>query len=161
MAKAPSGLTEKQEAFAVAYVTTANAAESYRQAYDVDPNARDEWIYVEAFQLLDHPKISPRIVELQEAAKRASAYTVIQAMEEYENARTLAHSEGQAGAAVSAVSAKVKLLGLEKPAQTIHKHTGQISHRHASEMTDDELAAIAAGSSAGIIEAATGEGEPD
>lgn len=113
MAVAP--LTEKQEAFALAYVETGNAAESYRRAYDVAPDARDGWVYVEAAQLLDHPKIGPRIEELQEQATRLSAYTIKQAYDEYEEARQLALSEKNPSAAVGAVAGKVKLFGLDRP----------------------------------------------
>lgn len=108
-------LTQKQETFAVVYVQTANATEAYRQAYDVAPDARDSWVYVEAAQLLDHPKIAPRIKELQEQAKKRGQFTVNKAFEELEEARALAHGEGQAGAAVSAVNSKIKLAGFEKP----------------------------------------------
>lgn len=112
-------LTEKQEAFAVTYVQTGNAAEAYRAAYDVASEARDSWIYVEACQLLEHPKVGPRIKELQARAKKAGQYTVQTAATELEQARALAHKEGQASAAVSAVLAKLKLYGMDKPAKTV------------------------------------------
>lgn len=110
-----AGLTQKQENFALFFVQTANAAEAYRRAYDVADDAKDSWIYVEAFQLLDHPKIAPRIEELKEKAKERSEFTVFKAIEELEEARTLAMGEAQASAAVSATNSKVKLLGLDKP----------------------------------------------
>lgn len=116
-------LTPKQEAFARAFFETSNAAEAYRQAYDVAENARDNWIYVEACQLLDHPKIAQRLHELREQADRHSIYTRQKAMDELEEARALAMREGQSSAAVSAVSAKVKLLGIEAPQK--HEHTGK------------------------------------
>jgi len=144
-----TALTKKQEAFARAYVLTANAAEAYRQSHDVADNARDSWLYVEAAQMLEHPKIAPRIKELQDAAKKRSEYTVLKALEELEEARAMATRESMPSAAVSAISAKVKLLGLEQPGRTVHRHTGAITHQHVSEMTDDQLAAIAAGSSTG------------
>ena len=110
-----TGLTPKQEAFAVAFVETGNAAEAYRRAYDVEASARDEWIYVEAIQIRDHPKVAPRISELQERAKAVGQYTINEAANELEEARQLALKEAQAGAAVSAVNSKVKLFGLDKP----------------------------------------------
>lgn len=118
-------LTEKQEAFAVAYVQTANAAEAYRQAYDVAENARDEWIYVEALQLLEHPKIGPRIEELHRRAKERSEFTVMKALEELEEARALAIREKQTGPAISATNSKVKLLGLEAPTKSRLEVTGK------------------------------------
>ncbi|MEL8055708.1 MAG: terminase small subunit [Pseudomonadota bacterium] len=117
MAKKREQLTPKQEAFAVFYVQLGNAAEAYRRAFEKDPDARDSWIYVEAYQLLEHPKVAPRIKQLQEAAKKAGQYTVEKAAEELEDARQLAHQEGQAGPAVSAVNAKIKLYGIDKPSR--------------------------------------------
>lgn len=108
-------ITEKQAAFARAFFETANAAEAYRRAYDVAPDAKDGWIYVEACQLLDNPKVALRLDELREEAKRLSIFTVTTAFEEYEAARILAHAEKNPSAAVSAVTGKVKLFGLDKP----------------------------------------------
>ena len=115
MAPPVNQLTAKQEAFALAYVETGNAAEAYRRAYDVAQDAKDSWIYVEASQLLDNPKVSIRVGELQEQARKLSFFTVQQAFEEYEAARLLAHSEANPSAAVSAVTGKVKLYGLDQP----------------------------------------------
>jgi len=81
----------------------------------VEPNARDGWIYTEALQLLDHPRIAPRIEELKEKAKRKSEYTVLKALEELEEARVLGTSEAQTGAVVSAINSKIKLVGLDRP----------------------------------------------
>lgn len=114
-AKPSDKLTEKQEAFSLAYMETGNAAEAYRRAYDVDPNARDSWLYVEATQLLDNPKIALRVKELQEQAARLSMYTMKSAFEEYEQARILAITKENPSAAISAVTGKVKLFGLDSP----------------------------------------------
>lgn len=108
-------LTPKQTAFAMAYFETGNAAEAYRRAYDVAENARDSWIYVEANQLLDHPKIAQRLQELEAQAAELSIYTRHKAMEELEEARTEAKTQGQPAAMVSATNAKVKLTGLDRP----------------------------------------------
>ncbi len=121
-------LTAKQEAFALAYLETGNAAEAYRRAYDVAPEAKDGWLYVEACQLLDNPKITLRLKELKEQAARLSLYTVTRAFEEYEEARALAVKEGNPSAAVSAVSGKVKLFGLEAPARSKVEVGGVLQH---------------------------------
>lgn len=109
------GLTPKQEAFSVAFFETGNAAEAYRRAYDVAPDAKDEWIYVEACQLLDHPKIALRLKELKDQAARLSIYTRQKAMDELEEARALAMSTQNPSGAVAAVKGKVSLYGLDKP----------------------------------------------
>lgn len=122
-----AGLTPKQEAFALAFFETGNAAEAYRRAYEVDPNAKDNWIYVEASQLLDHPKVALRLKSLQEQAERHSIFTRQKALDEYEEARKLAMNEAVANpsAAVSAINGKVKLFGLEAPTKAKVEHTGK------------------------------------
>lgn len=118
-------LTPKQEAFALAFLETGNAAEAYRRAYDVAPDAKDNWIYVESCQLLDNPKVALRLKELRDQAEKLSIFTLAAAMEEFEEARQAALREGQAAAAVSATTGKVKLFGLDKPARIAAEHLGK------------------------------------
>lgn len=124
-AQPDDALTEKQDAFALAYFETGNAAEAYRRAYDVSENARDGWIYVEACQLLDNPKIARRLDGLRAEAERLSIYTRQQAMDEYEAARRVAEAAVNPSAMVSAINGKVKLWGLEAPTKARVEHTGK------------------------------------
>lgn len=158
-------LTPKQEAFALAFLETSNAAEAYRRAYDVSENARDSWIYVEACQLLDNPKVAQRVKELQDQAAALSLYTAKAAFEEYESARKLAETEKNPSAAVSAINGKVKLFGLEAPIKVSQRthHSGSVETRKAEDMTDDELAQLAgfgAAGSAGTPPASKGARKP-
>jgi phage terminase small subunit len=114
---AAGSLTEKQEAFALAYIETGNAAESYRRAYDVRAATKHSSIYVNASKLLNDAKISLRIKELQAGAAELSLYSVKSAYEEYEAARELANQEANPSAAVAAVNGKVKLFGLDNHTQ--------------------------------------------
>lgn len=116
-------LTAKQEAFALAYVETGNAAEAYRRAYDVRAATQHSSIYVNASKLLDNAKVMQRVTDLQKEAAEMCLYTVKDAFTEYETARQLALQENNPSAAVSAVNGKVKLFGLEAPAKTKHDHT--------------------------------------
>lgn len=118
-------LTPKQEAFALAFFETGNAAEAYRRAYDVSENAKDGWLYVEACQLLDNPKIALMLQELREQAERHSIYTRQKAMEELEAARAEAMKLGNPSAAVSAINGKVKLYGLDAPTKIKAEVTGK------------------------------------
>ena len=140
------GLTPKQEAFALAYFETGRAAEAYRRAYDVSENARDEWLYVEASQLLDHPKIALRLEELSEQAAQLSIYTRHRAMEELEEARGVAKQNAQAAAMVGATTAKIKLLGLDKPNRLeVTNPDGSLKPAPAvilSNLSDKELAQL-------------------
>lgn len=110
-------LTPKQDAFALAFFETGNAAEAYRRAYDVAPDAKDHWLYVEASQLLDHPEVALRLKEMRRKAEQHSIYTRQKALEELEEARRSAMSLGAPAAAVSAINAKAKLSGLEPTAK--------------------------------------------
>lgn len=140
-------LTPKQEAFALAYMETGNAAEAYRRAYDVAQDARDSWLYVEACQLLDNPKVALRLKELKERAAKLALYTVSKAYEELEDARSLAMAEKNPSAAVSAITGKVKLFGIEAPSR--HEHTGKgggpIEHSHTPDEAFREFLRIMGG----------------
>lgn len=57
-------LTPKQEAFVLAYLKTGNATEAYRTAYN-PKTMSDENIWTEASKLLKHPKVAPRLAQLQ------------------------------------------------------------------------------------------------
>lgn len=131
-------ITPKQEAFALAYFETGNAAEAYRRAYDVSENTKDQWLYVEASQLLDNPKVALRLSDLQEQAEKLSMFTRIRALEEYEQARLLALSEKNASAAVGATAGKVKLFGLDAPAKVKAEHTGKDGGPIKAEVTGSE-----------------------
>lgn len=139
-------LTPKQDAFAAAFFETGNATEAYRQAYDVNENSRDSWIHVEACQLLDNPKVAQRVTELRKKAEKHAIYSRHKAMEELEEARKLALESGQSSAAVSAVSAKIKLTGLDRPLRVEHSGpNGQpIEVRDLSKLSDAALAELAA-----------------
>lgn len=109
------GLTDKQELFCQHFVRTGNAALAYRIAYEKGEEARDEWHYVSACQMLDRTKVRLRIEELQGAARKRGEYTVSKVMDELEEARVLAMAEAQPSGAVSAIKEKVKISGLDKP----------------------------------------------
>jgi phage terminase small subunit len=139
-------LTPKQEAFALAYFETRNGGEAYRRAYDVAEKTTDNWIYVEAWQLLSNPKIAQRLEQLEAEAVQLSIYTRHKAMEELEEARTAAFKLGQASAMVGATSAKIKLLGLDKPSRVeVTSPDGSMTPKSAITLTnlsDEELAQL-------------------
>lgn len=114
-------LTTKQDAFALAYVETGNAAEAYRRVYNVKAETLDSSIYTNASKLLDNAKVAQRVNELKAQAAEMCLYTVRDAFDEYEAARHLAFQVGNPSAAVSAVAGKVKLFGLDHPQEINHK----------------------------------------
>lgn len=114
-------LTPKQEKFCQVYIETGNASEAYRQAYSFE-NMKESTINREAKKILDNPKVSPRIKELQKIHQERHNVTVDSLTKEYEDARGIAKGEKQGSAMVSATTGKAKLHGLmtEK-----HQHTGE------------------------------------
>ena len=105
-------LTPKQEAFAMAYVEYGNASKAYKAAYDVNENTNNNSISVEASKLKNNPKITLRILELQELAQERHSITVDSLTDELEKARKTAQEAGQASAMVAATMGKAKLHGL-------------------------------------------------
>lgn len=159
-----TALTPKQEAFALAYVETGNAAEAYRRAYDVKAATAHSTIYVAASELLRNPKIRVRVEEIQQQAVDLAMYTIKDAFEEYEAARQLALQEANPSAAVAAVTGKVKLFGLEAPARSKAEITGKdggpIQTEDVTRDADDftrRIVRLTAGSDTG---GGTGEANP-
>lgn len=104
-------ITVKQARFAEFYVETGNASEAYRRAYNAE-NMKPQSIWTKASQVLAKGKVAVRVMELQAEARERSLVTIKSISEQYDADRDLAHSEGQAGAAVSATTAKARLHGL-------------------------------------------------
>ena len=114
-------LTQKQEAFCLAYIETGNASEAYRQAYNAE-RMKPETINKRACELMGDGYIAGRIEQLREPVRERHNITVDTLLLELEQSRQLALQEGQAAAAVSATMSKAKLLGLDKQ---ILEHTGK------------------------------------
>ena len=106
----PSPLNARQEAFA------RNIAEgrSQREAYQCAgyTPASDSVADVNASRLLRHAQVQSRVRELQAVQAQASQITAERLLAELEEARSLALSLGQAGAAVAASMGRAKLCGL-------------------------------------------------
>ena len=104
-------VTQKQEAFARAYVETGNASEAYRRAYDA-ARMKPEAIHVNASKLLADTKVALRVDALQEKHAKRHDITVDRITEMLLEDRTLARSNDQPAAAVSATMGIAKLHGL-------------------------------------------------
>ena len=105
-------LPPKHEAFAIAYAENGNASKAYKAVYNVNDNASDNSINVEASKLRNNPKVTLRILELQELVRERHSITTESLSEELEVARIIAQEAGQASAMVGATMAKAKLHGL-------------------------------------------------
>lgn len=60
-------LTDKQELFAITWVSNGNnATAAYRECYDVGKDTLDTTVWVESHKVLHNPKVAERIAELRE-----------------------------------------------------------------------------------------------
>ena len=134
-------LTIKQEKFCMVYIETGNASEAYRQAYNCE-KMKEATINRNAKMMIDDNKISTRIKELKSGHVKRHELTVDDLVAELEEARTaaLGAENPQSSAAVSATMGKAKLLGL-----VVDKT--DIKLTSAKELTNEQLAVIAAGGS--------------
>lgn len=106
-------LTPKQDAFCMAYMETGNASEAYRRAYP-NQNLSQNALGVQAFRMLENPKIVLRLDELKAVVAEKHNITIESILAELEEARQLALETGKAGPAVQASMGKAKLAGLDK-----------------------------------------------
>ena len=108
-------LTQKQEAFCIAYMETGNASEAYRRAYDAE-NSSQQVINNKASGLLARDDIRIRLEELRAPVIKKAQITVEDLIRELEEARTVAMTceTPQSSAAIAATMGKAKLLGLDK-----------------------------------------------
>ncbi|OSI16556.1 hypothetical protein BWD09_07070 [Neisseria dentiae] len=105
------GLTDNQEAFAQAFITSKNASEAYRQAYSTK-NMKPESVNRMAKKLIDNVKVLSRINKLREEHRERHNMTVDDIIRELEEARQIAKEDGKAAPMVSASMGKAKVLGL-------------------------------------------------
>ncbi|MBW9244083.1 terminase small subunit [Pseudomonas paracarnis] len=107
--------SDKMEKFCLAYVETANAAESYRIAYNTE-NMATATIGREGYNTLQKPQVQARLEELRKKVMERHEITVDTLLAELEEARQAALDADtpQTSAAVSATMGKAKLLGLDK-----------------------------------------------
>ncbi|WP_044274808.1 terminase small subunit [Pseudomonas fluorescens] len=107
--------SDKMENFCLAYMETANAAESYRRAYNAE-NMAAATIGREGYNTLQKPQVQARLEELRKKVMERHEITVDTLLAELEEARKAALDADtpQTSAAVSATMGKAKLLGLDK-----------------------------------------------
>ena len=133
-------LTPKQEAFCLAYIETGNASEAYRRAYSAGKMSENA-VHVAASRLLDNPKITLRVAELQASHQERHDVTVDSLTGELEDARDLATVNKQPAAVVSAVMGKAKLHGLIKDRV---EHSGSIDLSASPEWASVQAAIMSA-----------------
>jgi phage terminase small subunit len=104
-------LTQKQEAFCLAYIETGNASEAYRRCYSAG-RMKPESVNREAKSLLDNPKITARLDELRGPVVDAAKVTLEGHLKRLSELSKAAEGEGKYAAAVTAEIARGKVAGL-------------------------------------------------
>jgi phage terminase small subunit len=134
--KRVSDLTPKQQLFAQLFVQTGNASEAYRRVYDCRA-MKTRTIEKRSSELRRHGAVAGRIAALRAEHAERHKSTVDDLVAELEAARKLAMAKGAPVAAVSAILAKAKLLGLVVDKS---ESTASAAEPVKTEMSDLEMA---------------------
>lgn len=105
------GLTQKQEAFCIAYVETGNASEAYRRAYDA-AGMQPATVNRKAKELLDNGKIAARLAEIRGPVVEAARVTLEAHLARLHGLSVAAEQAMQYSAAISAEVSRGKAAGL-------------------------------------------------
>jgi hypothetical protein len=103
-------LTPKQEKFAVLVAEGNTQAEAYRQSYEAT-NMEDNWIYREASVLMDNPKVSQRVKEIQGKAAKSAEVTLEEIVQGIRDAAGIARTKKESNALTTAYMALAKVTG--------------------------------------------------
>lgn len=104
-------LTQKMEAFSIAYIETGNASEAYRRAYDAE-HMLPATVNRKAVELMENPKIVARLKELREPAVKNAQITLESHLAELASLRDAARKARDYGAAIRAEVARGKAASL-------------------------------------------------
>lgn len=108
----PSNLTDKQEAFCVAYAEHGNAADAYREAFDVAPTAKRASSRAEAAKLLQRPEVARRIAEIQDNLRDLTLYSMQKAHEDLEALKQRALKANKLAVVKDCIAQQMRLHGL-------------------------------------------------
>ena len=125
--------TQKKINFARRWRETGNAAEAYRQVYNVRPNTKSATVRDSAWRLLQDPDVTQMVMELEDEAREQHLVTVEGLTNELETARDLAETTNQPAAMTSAIMGKAKLNGLG------------VDKKHVTHETSERMAEILGG----------------
>lgn len=106
-----TALTQKQEAFCLAYIETGNASEAYRRAYNAE-NMAPATTNRKAKEVLDNGKIAARITELRKPVVLNTQLSLEKHLNDLAALRNAAVKDKKWSAAVAAEVARGKAAGL-------------------------------------------------
>ncbi len=117
-----TALTQKQEAFCLAYLETGNASEAYRVAYKPQRMAA-KTVNEKASRLLATGKVRARLDELRAPVREKAQITLESHLARLDELSRKAEAEGQFSAAISAETNRGKVAGLyvEKIEHAVHR----------------------------------------
>jgi len=152
------GLTVKQERFCHAYVRLGNATEAYRQTYDTTGIAST--VQTDADALLNHPRISPRIIKLVDRVTDAEESTtdlILQRLLRESDAEEPTSDVPSARVKALEVLARVRGMLIDRSEVAI---AGRIEHVHPEmgNLSESELRALAQMPGDAAPKALTGRG---
>lgn len=119
-----SGLTQRQEAFVLAFIETGNASEAYRRAYS-PKRMTAKSVNERASQLLANIKVSSRVAELRTVAADKAVLTLERHMEKMAELRDLAVKDSDWDAAIRAEERRGVAAGLyPDKGRSLNVHVG-------------------------------------
>ncbi|GAB1835546.1 terminase small subunit [Achromobacter xylosoxidans] len=104
-------LTQKQEAFCLAYIETGNASEAYRRAYK-PKKMTDKSVNEKASQFLAQVKIKSRLEELRAPVRERALLTLETHLARLDELSRKAEADDQYAAAITAETNRGKAAGL-------------------------------------------------
>ncbi|WP_082878750.1 terminase small subunit [Achromobacter ruhlandii] len=104
-------LTQKQEAFCLAYIETGNASEAYRRAYK-PKKMTDKSVNEKASQFLAQVKIKSRLEELRAPVREKALLTLESHLARLDELSRKAEADDQYAAAITAETNRGKAAGL-------------------------------------------------
>ena len=123
-ARAEGGLTQRQEAFCLAFVETGNASEAYRRAYK-PRRMTAKSVHEKASHILAEGKVQARVAELRGKAADKAVFTLEQHLAELATLRDMAKGEKAWGPAVQAEVKRGEAAGLYPDrGKSVNVHVG-------------------------------------
>ena len=109
-----TGLTPRQECFAINLLTAPSASAAYRIAYPTSETWTIASVNVQASKMQLNPNIILRVQSIRDRIARKQDVTQESLIRELEEARQMAIEERQSAAMTGASMGKARLMGLDK-----------------------------------------------
>mgnify|MGYP001565306659 CR=1 FL=1 len=123
-ARAAGGLTQKQEAFCLAFVETGNASEAYRRAY-MPKRMSAKSIHEKASHILAGGKVQARVAELRGKAAGKAVFGLVEHLAKLAELRDLAVKDGEWDPAIRAETKRGEAAGLYPDrGKSVNVHVG-------------------------------------